>query len=253
MVRDELIDRVTALARARLGSKAASVEIFLRRFYDNVALEDLQSRPVEDLYGAGVALWQFGRTRAQGQAKLRVYNPRLAEHGWNSAHSVVEIVNDDMPFLVDSVTAELNRRDINVHLVIHPILRVVRDAKGTVKAIADQGAPESFMHIEIDRQGAPEILAEIERALESVLADVRVSVADWKKMVARAQAILGDLADHPPPLDASEVKTAREFLSWLTANHFTFLGYREYAFTGEGDGMQAQVVPDSGLRLCRDD
>ncbi len=128
--KDELIDRIVALARARLGAKSGLAEAFLRRFYANVALEDLAASPVEDLYGAAIALWQFGKTRAVGQAKVRVHTPRLAEHGWTSTHSVVEIVNDDMPFLVDSVIAELNRRELSVHLVIHPIVRVVARCEG---------------------------------------------------------------------------------------------------------------------------
>ena len=165
--RDELIDRVVALARSRLGAKAGPAAAFVQRFYANVAVEDLVTSAVDDLYGAAIALWQFGRTRAPGQAKVRVYTPRLAEHGWSSTHSVVEIVNDDMPFLVDSVIAELNRRELSVHLVIHPIVRVTRDSKGVATGLAagdDKNAvPESFMHVEIDQQGSSELLTEIER------------------------------------------------------------------------------------------
>ena len=248
----ELIERIVELARIRLGAKAAPAAAFLRAFYANVAPEDMISRTDEDLYGAALALWQFGSTRTPGQPKIRVYTPRFAEHGWSSTHSVVEIVNDDMPFLVDSVTAELNRRDINVHLVIHPIVRVARDGNGVVQAISE-GAPESFMHVEIDRQGAFDVMADIAAGLNAVLADVRVSVADWKPMLARIRNVVDELSDRPPPLPADEVRIAREFLSWMADDHFTFLGYREYEFSGEGDGARANVVPGSGLGLCRDD
>src|SRR5690242_6904947 len=161
--KEDLIDRIVALARSRLGDKAKPAETFLRAYYANVSAEDLIGSSVEDLYGAAIALWQFGRTRKPGQAKVRVYTPRLAEHGWSSTHSVVEIVNDDMPFLVDSVSAELNRRELTVHLVIHPILKVTRDAKGAVKesaAGAKDALAESYMHIEIDQQGSAELLTE---------------------------------------------------------------------------------------------
>jgi glutamate dehydrogenase len=255
--KDELIDRIAALARSRLGAKSGAAETFLRRFYANVAVEDLAANPIEDLYGAAVALWQFGKTRAAGQAKVRVYTPRLAEHGWASTHSVVEIVNDDMPFLVDSVIAELNRRELSVHLVIHPIVRIVRDKKGVAQDIAADGAKdaaaESYMHVEIDQQGSPELLTDIERGIEAALADVRVSVADWKTMMTRAAAVVAELAERPPPVPEAEVKTAHEFLSWMVADHFTFLGYREYVFTGEGDSARTSVVAGSGLGLARDD
>jgi glutamate dehydrogenase len=255
--RDELIDRIVALARARLGAKAGPAEAFVQRFYANVAAEDMAASPIEDLYGAAIALWQFGRTRTPGQTKVRVYTPRLAEHGWTSTHSVVEIVNDDMPFLVDSVIAELNRRELSVHLVIHPIVRVARDSKGVAKGLAADGdkdaAPESFMHVEIDQQGSPELLTDIERGIEAALADVRVAVADWKPMLARATAVTRELVDSPPPVPEAELRTAREFLSWMVDNHFTFLGYREYEFTGEGDSARTAVIPGSGLGLARDD
>ncbi|HEX2115584.1 MAG TPA: NAD-glutamate dehydrogenase, partial [Alphaproteobacteria bacterium] len=255
--KDELIDRIVALSKSRLGAKAGPAEAFLRAYYANVAVDDIVASSIEDLYGAAIALWQFGRTRRPGQAKVRVYTPRLAEHGWNSTHSVVEIVNDDMPFLVDSVTAELNRRELTVHLVIHPIVKVARDAKGMFKDFAATGAKdalaESYMHVEIDRQGSSELLTEIERGIEAVLADVRASVADWKPMVGRAETVAIELGERPPPVSTGEVKTARDFLTWLIADHFTFLGYREYEFVGEGDAARTNVVEGSGLGLCRDD
>jgi glutamate dehydrogenase len=254
---DDLIDRIVAFARTRLGAKAGPAETFLRAYYANVSADDLAGSSVEDLYGAAIALWQFGRTRRPGQAKVRVYTPRLAEHGWSSTHSVVEIVNDDMPFLVDSVTAELNRRELTVHLVIHPIVRVVRDGKGAFKDFAGDKAKEalaeSYMHVEIDQQGSGELLVEIERSIEAVLADVRVSVADWKPMLGAAQSVVVELGERPPPVPPAEVKTAREFLTWLMADHFTFLGYREYEFVGEGDAARTNVVAGSGLGLCRED
>ena len=252
--KDELIDRIAALARARLGAKSGAAETFLRRFYANVAVEDLAASPVEDLYGAAIALWQFGKTRAPGQAKVRVYTPRLAEHGWASTHSVVEIVNDDMPFLVDSVIAELNRRELSVHLVIHPIVRVVRDAKGVAQDIAPTapGRGRRVLYACRDRPAGLAGAADRHRArLDAVLADVRVSVADWKAMVARAAASASPSSPNGRRRPRRRDGGRGEFLSWLADDHFTFLGYREYAFTGEGDSARTSVVADSGLGLPR--
>ncbi len=249
--KSEIIQRVVELARTRLaGAKGVTAAAFLERYYANVAAEDLADATVEDLYGGAIALWQFGRARKPGEAKVRVYNPRLAEHGWSSRHTVIEIVNDDMPFLVDSVTAEINRREITVHLVIHPIMPVKRDDKGVASAIAADGAPESFMHVEIDEQGAPETLAALQADVLRILADVRITVADWKAMLTRMNEVIAELTERPPPVPASEVESARAFLSWLASNHFTFLGYREYEFSGEG---RANVAASRGLGLCRDD
>ncbi|HSE80036.1 MAG TPA: NAD-glutamate dehydrogenase [Alphaproteobacteria bacterium] len=249
--KSEILQRVVELARTRLsGAKGAAAAAFVERYYANVAAEDLADATVDDLYGGAIALWQFGRARKADEAKVRVYNPRLAEHGWSSRHTVIEIVNDDMPFLVDSVTAEINRREITVHLVIHPIVRVKRDDKGSAGAIADDGVPESFMHVEIDEQGGSDTLAELQSDIVRILADVRAAVGDWKAMLARMNEVIGELAERPPPVPAGEIESARAFLSWLANNHFTFLGYREYEFSSEG---RANVVARRGLGLCRDD
>src|SRR5437868_682811 len=129
----ELIDRVAGLALERLAqAKSGEAEAFIRRFYQNVPPDDVLGAEPLELYGAAVALWRFAETRKPGEAKVRVYNPRFEEVGWHTTHTVLEIVNDDMPFLVDSVTGELNRQGLNVHLVIHPVITVRRDAKGAL-------------------------------------------------------------------------------------------------------------------------
>jgi glutamate dehydrogenase len=136
----ERIEAAVALIHDRLPeSKAGIAERFLRQFYDNVAPGDLVHDEVEDLFGAAITMWAFGRERQPGVPKVRAYNPRFEEVGWQSPHTVIEIVNDDMPFLVDSVTAALSKQDLTVHLVIHPILRVVRDAKGVAASLAGSG------------------------------------------------------------------------------------------------------------------
>ncbi len=250
----ETIDSLAQLAASRLDADAGAqsqAADFLRRFYANVAPEDIAERGLDDLYGAGLALWQFGRQRAAGTTKVRVYNPRLAEHGWASTHTVVEIVNDDMPFLVDSITAELNRRDISVHLVIHPVLRVARDQAGALGGLAEDGQRESWMHIEIDAQGDDPACAAVQTALAAVLADVRVCVDDWRAIQACCDQTVAELTQSPPPRPEGEVASTRDFLSWLATDNFTFLGYRESRYLGEGASFRHEVVPESGLGLLR--
>jgi len=154
----ELINGLVAEAKERLGAaEGATVAAFIRRYYDRVPAEDIAERSRASLFGAALAHWKFGARRARGQVKLRLYNPTLEDHGWKSDHTVIEIVNDDMPFLVDSVTAELRRRDIGVLLIVHPILTVRRKG-GVLGAVVEpgktaaDGVVESFMHVEISRQ-----------------------------------------------------------------------------------------------------
>ena len=129
---------------------------FLKHYYADVAAEDLIERNAFDLFGAALTHWHLAEQRLPDQSQIRVYNPDFDEHGWQSNHSIVEIVNQDMPFLVDSVGMALNRFGITKHLIIHPVLPVSRDPEGLLEGMCDRNAStchlESFIHVEIDRQ-----------------------------------------------------------------------------------------------------
>ncbi|SDG09986.1 NAD-glutamate dehydrogenase [Thalassobaculum litoreum] len=255
----EKIDAVCALVLARLqGAKAETAETFVRQFFANVAPQDLIDEEVEDLFGAAIAIWTYGRERKPGQARIRAYNPRFEEVGWQSTHTVIEIVNDDMPFLVDSVTAALNRRDLTVHLVIHPILRVVRDDKGVVTSLlkedagAQGAAGESFMHLQVSEQTSSEALAEIEADLAQVLKDVRAAVEDWRTMRKTMVDVIAELEKAPPKAASKDDLTEIcAFLRWIEDNHFTFLGYRQYDYKTTGKKLRMEVVEKSGLGIIR--
>ena len=109
--KQEAVAAAAALAAERLdAARASAVQRFLKQFYGHAPAVDVLERKPEDLYGAALSLWQFAQARSPGRAKLRVVNPRIEVEGWRAPATVVEIVNDDMPFLVDSVTAALERR-----------------------------------------------------------------------------------------------------------------------------------------------
>ncbi|RJF77223.1 NAD-glutamate dehydrogenase [Azospirillum cavernae] len=251
--------QLAELVRSRVPN--ARAEEFVQRFYANVPPDDLLRATSEQLYGAALAMWQWGQHRRTGAARVRVYSPRLDEHGWQSDRAVVEIVNDDMPFLVDSVTAELNRQGVTVHLVIHPVVRVVRDADGKLERLVEPGeAPdlkdgardESFMHCSIDPQSDPAVLARLREGLERVLTDVRAAVQDWEPMRARVAASQHDLAKAPDPVEAAE---AADFMAWVDAGNVTLLGSRYYVVTpGDGalDEPSLDLVEGSGLGMLRD-
>jgi len=159
--RNELLHRIEDNAIWRLGDDArSSITPFLALYWARVPLDDIEGRPPDALFGAAFAHWRLAELRAANTPLVRVYNPRLDEHGWRSEHTVIEVVTDDMPFLVDSVIAELNRHDLAVHLVVHPIVRVRRDANGWLLGVAMPGEPadsaltESFMHVEVTHRPA---------------------------------------------------------------------------------------------------
>ncbi len=251
-----ILEPVLRLARTRLSGEAADQAArFLSLYYDQVDAEDLAERAPEDLYGAGMSHLAFGRRFVAGRPKLRVYNPRPDEHGWSSPHTVIEIVNDDMPFLVDSVTMELDRQGRTLHLLVHPLVKTARASDGELASISPAGreaARESFMHVEIDRESDPARLEALAASLLAVLGDVRAAVADWAGMRAAMQAIAGALATPPAGQDPSEVAEARAFLEWALDEHFTFIGYREYRLPAPGGEDQLHIVPGSGLGVLRE-
>src|SRR5574338_391448 len=142
-----------------------------------------------DLYGVVLSHFNFVRRFQGGHARLRVYNPRLEEHGWQSTHTVIEIVQDDMPFLVDSITVEVNRQGLTQHLIIHPVMKLRRDAEGHLVGVAaerhEEGRFESVIHVEVNRRTEAADLEALEQGLSRVLGGVQAAVADWRKMPHR--------------------------------------------------------------------
>ena len=154
------LDAICAAALASGGEEAAH---FARRLYARVADKDLAAAPADQRAGAAVSLLGFARRRLPVVAKVRVFN--TTDHGFESRHTIAQIVNDDMPFLVDSIANEFNRREINVHLLAHPVLAVRRDLDGDLLGFAveagERAKSESMMHIEVDRQADPALLDEL--------------------------------------------------------------------------------------------
>ncbi|WP_326690006.1 MULTISPECIES: NAD-glutamate dehydrogenase [unclassified Streptomyces] len=232
---------------------------YLQRYYLHTAPEDLADRDPVDILGAALAHYRLAQDRPQGTANVRVYSPSIDENGWSNTHTVVEVVTDDMPFLVDSVTNELTRQGRGIHAVIHPQMVVRRDLTGKLLEVLAAGRDdpatqagtsngreelphdalvESWIHVEIDRETDRDDLKQINTDLLRTLSDVREAVEDWQKMKGAALRIADDLADEPTDdLPEQEIEEARELLRWLSDDHFTFLGYREYEL-GAGEEPQ---------------
>src|SRR5690606_8781234 len=160
-------------------------------------------------------------------------------------------VNDDMPFLVDSVTMALADRGVKVHVLGHPVIQITRDRAGRLLSVGE-GETESVMHLEIDRQTA-EGMAAVEAAVREVLEDVRAIVRDWPQMRRRMEEVAEELATRQMPLGEEERREAQEFLRWVADEHFTFFGYREYQLRRRGGKELLVPVKGSGLGLLRGD
>ncbi|MBI2379298.1 MAG: NAD-glutamate dehydrogenase [Gammaproteobacteria bacterium] len=255
-----LIDKVVALIKDKLPAKqSALVADFARRIFNSIAYEDLAARATNDLYGSALSLWNFIQGRKPGETKLRVINPEFAQHGWQSPHTVIELIHDDMPFLVDSINMEINRLGLSTHLFIHVPTKIVRDAKGMVTSIHGsredvKGAVfETPMFLEIDRQTDAATIAAIEKGLMTVLADVEAAVGDWKPMCKRLEEIIAEVKSVKSklPMDKENIDESIAFLEWMQANNFTFLGYRTYESVKHAKDWELAAVPGSSLGLMR--
>jgi glutamate dehydrogenase len=259
--RDQLLRSAAQLAGRSPGEP---MERLLHRYYRHVVTEDLLARRPEDLLGAALSHRSLAAQRPVGSVNVRVFTPTVEQEGWTTGHTVVEIVTDDMPFLVDSVSAYLAREQRSVHLLVHPQLVVRRDAAGALAEVLDvdlQQAPkefgvcvESWMHLQIDRESDPAVREELAAGLRRVLGDVRVAVVDWPRMTEQARRISDELAQQPPAsVPAEEVAEAENLLGWLSAGNFTFLGYREYQLENQSGDDVLVPMPGTGLGLMRYD
>jgi len=247
------LDAICAAAAAQSDNSDQAAH-FARRLFERVADRDLAAAPVEQRAGAALCLLAFARRRLPGVAKVRVFNPTAADHGFESRYTVVQIVNDDMPFLVNSVVAEFTRRDLAVHLLAHPVMGARRDLDGDLLAVGvdagDRARSESMMYIEIDRQADLLLLDDLAGALGRVLAEVRAAVEDWR---ALRQACLDAIEDLSPEQTA-ERADHEEFLRWLEADHFTFLGHRRYRYADDAAqpaGLRYDLIAGSSLGVLR--
>ena len=225
-------------------------ESFATQLFARGAPEDLVRYEARDLATLAEDAWRFLKQRRPGTPKLRCDargGPPGAER--IKAISIIEIVNDNMPFLLDSVMGELTERGIEVHLVVHPILTIERDTGGMLVGFRGEAPAngtalrESFIHIHIERIDDAQRRAELVQAIEQVLADVRLCVDDWRPMRERVKAVIADLRENPPPLPVEEIAEAAQFLEWLDADNFTFLGVRESRFGSDATRSSPSSKP----------
>jgi glutamate dehydrogenase len=254
----DLIGSLTESVARRLEHEPpAAYGEFVRQYYHWVPAKDLADRRPEDLAGAIVCHWRMAHQREPGDVKVNVYNPDPAADGWESPYTAIEIVSDDMPFLVDSVTMELARQGYGIELIIHPVMRVVRDGDGVLQEVLASGATafgfqaESVIHVEVARQAASERLAVLHSGIEVVLEEVRAAVEDWAAMRARTTELATELRRQAPPCGSHELAEAQAFLAWLADENFTFLGYREYRFPETESPGELTAVQGSGLGILR--
>src|SRR5919204_4551178 len=231
--------------------RAEAVREFAKAYLRRLAAEE-DGHDDEALFHEVLGAFQLAASRNGAPIAVRAFNPPRAEHGYEPAGSVLETNTEDLPFLLDSVSAELQSRGLAIVRLLHPIVGTERDPDGGIaRVLHPSGAPatESAMHFELDRRLSPEELADLEDAVRSVLADVRRVVRDFPALRERIDQMIEVARAGAARYEGDEVNEAVAFLQWLARENFILLGARDYEVR---DGA-LQVVAGSGLGLLDDE
>ncbi len=240
---------LAAAKRGALGKDTSYVR-FCERLFNRVAADDLAARDATDWLSISAGLYELMATRKPHAPVVRVFNPDQKKDGWTAPTTAIQIINDDMPFLVDSVGLAVTRDGLTVAKLMHPVPLVARDARGKLTAVGE-GRPESIIHLEVERLADGDALKAMQANLVSVLAEVRASVEDWSSMRNRMLQIADELTMRPLPVDEHRRSEIRAFLRWAAEDHFTFLGYREYKVVRQNKAETLVAVDGSGLGILR--
>src|SRR5258705_430764 len=253
---DDLAKAVHHMEKLKLRMQPGKTpRAFAELLFDNTNIEDLVNYDAASLAFLAEQAWEHVQRRTVGSADIRVINPMMPN---GREISVLEVLNDNMPFLFDSTMAELAEQGIEVTLVAHPIIAGERDEQGKLLRFYGEtltegakGERESLIHFHLARLDADADRQKLIEGLAKTLNDVRACVTDWRAMRARVEQAIHTFNSHPPPLPIHQVAEANQFLQWLRADNFTFLGLREYPFSSDAHAS-VEIRAGQGLGILRD-
>lgn len=253
VLKEARLDEATDLAAS---SGRPELAAFVKTLFGKGAAEDVVAYSAAELIAFAEGAMTSLSLRVPGIHSIRIHNPAWDEDSPNrKAVTVVEVINDNMPFLVDSVMQELTDAGLEVRLMVHPIIDVVRGMSGRLLSLGSDpdSSRESFIHVHLARLPDSIAAAQLESRLDGVLTEVRAAVDDWPRMQALVKSAINVYRHSPPPLPPEAVAEAVEFLNWLNADNFTFLGLREYAVGADATGeAELKLLPGTGYGILRD-
>ncbi|TVT55812.1 MAG: NAD-glutamate dehydrogenase [Sedimenticola thiotaurini] len=239
-LQQQMIDNLASYPDSKFTKQEREqIEQLLTIYYRHIPPSDLQSIAIVDLVGAVIAHWQLLKIRQPDTPSVRIYNPNFEEHGWQSPHTIIEIVTTDRVFLVDSLSMGLNRAGLTIHLTTHPLIRIERDKQGLLKEIKkpgdSNGVVESMIQFQVEKQPSADVLHALEKMVVDVIRDVTFANIDWLTMKQRVKSIRETIAQEKLPINPKQQAEAGDFLQWVDDDHFTFLAYCEFdVVSGKG-------------------
>ena len=232
-------------------------EHFVHSFLESIPAADIVGRKNTEILNICLLQWGLMQSRSAGNIAISIFDPNHENADWHSNHSIVALINDDMPFLVDSATAYFNEQGFSVHLLVHPIFDVQRNHNGDLISISDvsttlKGERESCILFEVDRISDDQRREKLKHGLIKVLTDVRLAVTDWHPMLEQLNFSLAELSEFSEFLPDGLGNEAADFISWMYDNNFTFLGHRKYDIDiSDNNQINYTIVPNSSLGVLR--
>lgn len=253
-----ILEKVSDLIKKKASKEEAGlIQDFALRLYQNISADDLRHRNDSDMYGAIMGLWHsFNSYKSGDKALIKVYNPEVPRHGWESPHTIIEIIQFDMPFMVDSVRMALTRLGITSHLLLHLPISHKRKSNQVTELLKpgtkgkDVEVDTVFL-VEIDRQTSAAEIKNLKQELASVMEEVTLAVSDWQAMRKQMMVVADELKDINYPGTEQELAEAHRFLTWLAKDNFTLMGYRCYSLEAVEGDYEIKQVTDSSLGLLR--
>ncbi|HSC68396.1 MAG TPA: NAD-glutamate dehydrogenase [Cellvibrio sp.] len=258
----EFLEEFNHYAASQLTSaEREPLQRLAKKFFNHYPLEELVGRRLSDVFGSLYQGWRFIQHYDAIQPKVRLFNPSLAEDGWVCPHTVLVVLHKDMPFLVDSIRIELNRRNIAIYTIKSTVLNLVRDANHQLVELIDgdnghgvQQLPgtkckDALIVMEISVHTDPQELADIRASLLGILAEVERVVDHYQPMRSAALAAEQNLNFADEGLVAADIQQSKAFIRWLTEDKFTFLGYAAYEFKARDGKKVLHEIPSERLGI----
>ena len=254
----KIIEKIIDISHKKKYPKDFSSEnfvSFIREFYLQNQSRDFSNYSLEELYDAAFLSFNFFTTRKPGESKIRICNPVKEKDGFESIYSFLEIINDDKPFLVDSIVAHLDKIGVRIKNIIHPICLVLRDKNGKLISIGEDknSKQESIIQLQLDRITSVDDAKMLQENISKILETVNLVVSDWKDMVAMAKKSQSQI-DNAKKLvkNSKELTEIKDFISWLIDGNFIFLGVKEFDIKEIKKGEYNLVeVKNSGFGVFR--
>ncbi len=246
------LKRITAALPSGMSALQKS---FIQQFYDKMPVSDLEHFEPKQAVALAASAFQFFETRTPHAPKIRIFTPNKKDHGYDAKYLVIELINDDMPFLVDSLSAEITRQGFIIRETVHPIFPVDRDKKGKLQKLgqADQKktAHESLIHFELSALPDNVTAEQLKADLTDILQNIAATVEDWQPIMAKAMESITSIRANTGLFSEESIKETEDFMRWLINRNFVFMGYAEYDFFDAKGQEKLKAVEGSKLGILK--